>query len=71
MTPKVTIISDGTPENTRLFSPKGEEIKGATMISWTIKTGSKATAVVELEDVAIVGDGLTSAEVLNGTQGND
>lgn len=67
---RVTIISDGTPRGTRLFTPKGEEITGLVKVSWAIDANSElATAVVELADVAIIADGVT--EGINGTERND
>lgn len=52
------IVSDGTPQNTRVLTTTGEAIDGITAITWHLnaRTG-RATATLTCEDVEIDADG--------------
>lgn len=51
-TPRVKIVSDGTPPGTHI-TINGQPIQGVTFASWSISVGGMADVVLELNEVDV------------------
>jgi len=51
---KLQIISQGTPETTRIVDENGNQLEGVVHIDWKIGIDSYARATIELDGVPVI-----------------